>query len=138
MWLHFETFQTIPDSFFYPNIWGLFGSRVKLFEFQVWTNNPFHWFLAHHLDQMLGYFFHESFYSFMWPYERSKHFGKEYMYSIPLVNVTTCPPSPGQVVIWFVGWCQNTFENTMKNVWVRFSFSNWMKWTPTNFSSSIP
>ena len=54
-----------------------------------------------------------------------------------LVNVTTCPPSPGKAVIWFVGWCQNTFENTMKNVWVRFSFSKWMKWTPTNFSSSI-
>ena len=32
------------------------------------------------------YFFHESFYSFMWLYERSKHFGKEYMYSILSVS----------------------------------------------------
>ena len=50
-WLNFETFHIIPDNFFDQNIWGVVGSRVKLFGFRVCTNNHFHWFLVHVLQQ---------------------------------------------------------------------------------------
>ena len=39
----------ISDNSFDRNIWGVVGSRVKLFKFEVWIDRNFHWFLAHHL-----------------------------------------------------------------------------------------
>ena len=41
IWLNFHTFHIIPDNFLDRNIWGMFWSRVNLFEFEVWTKKPF-------------------------------------------------------------------------------------------------